>query len=53
MKIVKLPIPNYLKKQQNFSMAMLDRVDIECNDVKNTGKVKSWVSVKIQTPLET
>lgn len=51
MKIIKLPIPNYLKKQQNFLIKMLDRVDIECDDVKMTGKVKAWVSVKIQTPL--
>ncbi len=28
IKIIKLPIPNYLKKQQNFSIAMLDKVDI-------------------------
>ena len=52
MKIIKLPIPNYLKKQQNFSPSMFDKVEIECSDPKMTAKFKSWMQIKIQTPLE-
>jgi hypothetical protein len=52
MKIIKLPIPNYLKKQQNFSPSMFDKVEIECSDPKMTAKYKSWMQIKIQTPLE-
>jgi hypothetical protein len=51
MKIIKLPIPNYLKKQQNFSLSMLDKADIESSDPKTTAKFKSWMQIKIQTPL--
>ena len=52
LKVIKLPIPNYLKKLQNFSISMLNRVDIECEDPKIAAKLKSWIQIKIQTPVE-
>jgi len=51
LKIIKIPIPNYLKKQPNFSISMLDKVDIECDDAKIANKIKSWMQIKIQTPI--
>lgn len=48
---MKVPIPNYLKKQQNFSIGMLDKVDIECEDARIASKLRSWMQIKIQTPI--
>lgn len=31
---------------------MLDKVEIECDDSKAASKIKSWMQIKIQTPLE-
>lgn len=52
MKLIKLPIPNYLRKQQNFSISLLDKVDIECDDTKIANKIKSWMNIKIHTSID-